>query len=257
MAGFPVVITRFLLHPSLERVRLDERNSLSSPVGGVKPCSQRGGCDPILRECDSAEADGAIGTNIPVVGHRIAQTVLCWRNVASHLRVNSQFPPAQAAIPMTAEHRRLEEARERSVPWKSWGPYLSERQWGTVREDYSEGGTPGTTLPTTRPARAPTAGGRTAWPGSPTISSGSASRWPSGMGRRQRRRARGQPPDRLDGRHRPTDAPVRDPHARPGDGAREEVVFRGVQSGGSGRMIGRPIEEFPSNKRPWKQGTRP
>ena len=35
---------------------------------------------------------------------------------------------------------RLEEARERSVPWKKWGPYLSERQWGTVREDYSEGG---------------------------------------------------------------------------------------------------------------------
>ena len=41
---------------------------------------------------------------------------------------------------MTAEHRRLDEARERSVPWKAWGPYLSERQWGTVREDYSEGG---------------------------------------------------------------------------------------------------------------------
>jgi hypothetical protein len=41
---------------------------------------------------------------------------------------------------MTAEHDRLEEARERAVPWKQWGPYLSERQWGTVREDYSEGG---------------------------------------------------------------------------------------------------------------------
>ena len=41
---------------------------------------------------------------------------------------------------MTAEHDRLEEARERAVPWKKWGPYLSERQWGTVREDYSEGG---------------------------------------------------------------------------------------------------------------------
>ena len=41
---------------------------------------------------------------------------------------------------MTAEHLRLEEARKRSVPWKKWGPYLSERQWGTVREDYSEGG---------------------------------------------------------------------------------------------------------------------
>jgi hypothetical protein len=41
---------------------------------------------------------------------------------------------------MTAEHLRLEAARHASVPWKSWGPYLSERQWGTVREDYSEGG---------------------------------------------------------------------------------------------------------------------
>jgi hypothetical protein len=41
---------------------------------------------------------------------------------------------------MTAEHLRLEEAREKAVPWKQWGPYLSERQWGTVREDYSEGG---------------------------------------------------------------------------------------------------------------------
>ena len=41
---------------------------------------------------------------------------------------------------MTAEHNRLEEARARAVPWKQWGPYLSERQWGTVREDYSEGG---------------------------------------------------------------------------------------------------------------------
>jgi hypothetical protein len=40
----------------------------------------------------------------------------------------------------TAEHRRLEEAREPKSPWKKWGPYLSERQWGTVREDYSEGG---------------------------------------------------------------------------------------------------------------------
>jgi len=40
----------------------------------------------------------------------------------------------------TAEHLRLAEARERKVDWKKWGPYLSERQWGTVREDYSENG---------------------------------------------------------------------------------------------------------------------
>jgi hypothetical protein len=40
----------------------------------------------------------------------------------------------------TAENQRLQEEREKKVPWKKWGPYLSERQWGTVREDYSEGG---------------------------------------------------------------------------------------------------------------------
>src|SRR5512139_2230369 len=38
------------------------------------------------------------------------------------------------------EKLRLEEAREGKLAWKKWGPYLSERQWGTVREDYSESG---------------------------------------------------------------------------------------------------------------------
>ncbi len=41
---------------------------------------------------------------------------------------------------MTAEHARLLAARNESIPWRQWGPYLSERQWGTVREDYSENG---------------------------------------------------------------------------------------------------------------------
>ncbi len=39
-----------------------------------------------------------------------------------------------------AEKERLEAARNEKAPWKKWGPYLSERQWGTVREDYSETG---------------------------------------------------------------------------------------------------------------------
>ncbi|HSB16426.1 MAG TPA: hypothetical protein VLE22_18390, partial [Bryobacteraceae bacterium] len=41
-----------------------------------------------------------------------------------------------------AEKKRLETCRSgaRKIPWKKWGPYLSERQWGTVREDYSEAG---------------------------------------------------------------------------------------------------------------------
>src|SRR5271170_7745315 len=41
---------------------------------------------------------------------------------------------------MTKEQRRLNEARTKETAWKKWGPYLSERQWGTVREDYSEDG---------------------------------------------------------------------------------------------------------------------
>jgi hypothetical protein len=41
---------------------------------------------------------------------------------------------------MTNEQIRLQAAKEQKAPWKKWGPYLSERQWGTVREDYSEGG---------------------------------------------------------------------------------------------------------------------
>jgi len=42
---------------------------------------------------------------------------------------------------MTAEETRLEEARQRTRHWQRWGPYLSERAWGTVREDYSPYGT--------------------------------------------------------------------------------------------------------------------
>ena len=45
------------------------------------------------------------------------------------------------ARPLTTEDLRLEESRLRKKHWKRWGPYLSERQWGTVREDYSENGT--------------------------------------------------------------------------------------------------------------------
>jgi hypothetical protein len=43
---------------------------------------------------------------------------------------------------MTREEQRLEESLQRTAHWKRWGPYLSERQWGTVREDYSPDGKP-------------------------------------------------------------------------------------------------------------------
>src|SRR5947209_9232187 len=48
---------------------------------------------------------------------------------------------------MTVEQERLQQSREHSVYWKRWGPYLSERAWGTVREDYSPYGTAWDYLP--------------------------------------------------------------------------------------------------------------
>jgi len=84
---------------------------------------------------------------------------------------------------MNSEQNRLEEAREKKVSWKKWGPYLSERQWGTVREDYSEVVMRGITSPTIRPARARTGGEKTVWPAYPMISSISASLWRYGTER--------------------------------------------------------------------------
>ena len=53
-------------------------------------------------------------------------------------------PSSQLGSPLeyvqVEEQKRLNIAREQGVPWKKWGPYLSERQWGTVREDYSADG---------------------------------------------------------------------------------------------------------------------
>jgi hypothetical protein len=55
-------------------------------------------------------------------------------------RRDSRPMSSGGAMVETPEHARLEEARTGTVPWKAWGPYLSERQWGTVREDYSANG---------------------------------------------------------------------------------------------------------------------
>jgi hypothetical protein len=48
---------------------------------------------------------------------------------------------------MTSEERRLEDSRDRQAHWKRWGPYVSERAWGTVREDYSADGSAWEYLP--------------------------------------------------------------------------------------------------------------
>src|SRR5215469_4036910 len=52
----------------------------------------------------------------------------------------SQKDPGRARKSPRAESARLRECHESVAPWKKWGPYISERQWGTVREDYSENG---------------------------------------------------------------------------------------------------------------------
>ena len=60
--------------------------------------------------------------------------------MARHHKQNGDH--AEPAKPTAAgpEHARLEEDTRRERNWKRWGPYLSERQWGTVREDYSATG---------------------------------------------------------------------------------------------------------------------
>ncbi len=84
---------------------------------------------------------------------------------------------------MATEKERLEEARQNEKLWKKWGPYLSERQWGTVREDYSDNGDAWNYFTHDQPARGPIAGARTVWPEFPTTSSSSVLRWPSGTGK--------------------------------------------------------------------------
>ena len=70
-----------------------------------------------------------------------------------------------------AEQGRLTSVDRNPSAWKRWGPYLSERQWGTVREDYSQTATPGNTFRTTTRDREPIDGARTAWPASGTTAS--------------------------------------------------------------------------------------
>jgi len=55
-------------------------------------------------------------------------------------RWNSKKTPKNEPMIQSAEYKRLEEYRERTSNWKLWGPYLSERSWGNVREDYSAHG---------------------------------------------------------------------------------------------------------------------
>lgn len=72
----------------------------------------------------------------------VAATGAAVQQVKSHAR--GKFKRAQTIVgirSMTAEADRLKEDQTREKNWKRWGPYVSERQWATVREDYSPDGT--------------------------------------------------------------------------------------------------------------------
>ena len=88
----------------------------------------------------------------PAQAWSVACTLDAWRLLkqaeqANHTRKSEQTakPPGGSRSHMPqeidAEKRRIEESRKGAKNWRRWGPYLSERQWGTVREDYSPGGT--------------------------------------------------------------------------------------------------------------------
>jgi hypothetical protein len=56
-------------------------------------------------------------------------------------RIAAQREYGGKVMPMTQEEIRLEQTRQKKAHWQRWGPYLSERAWRTVREDYSSYGT--------------------------------------------------------------------------------------------------------------------
>jgi hypothetical protein len=84
-------------------------------------------------------------------------------------------------IVKTREGKRLDENRQRTAHWNRWGSFLSERAWGTVREDYSPFGTAWDYFPTTTLARRHTDGMRMDWATAAIAIGGSASPLPCGM----------------------------------------------------------------------------
>ncbi len=70
---------------------------------------------------------------------RILQLLLRnYGTLKNYIKMATTKKTGSAELPV--EMKRLHDDKQGTAPWKKWGPYLSERQWGTVREDYSEGG---------------------------------------------------------------------------------------------------------------------
>ena len=94
----------------------------------------------LTNQCTGRRPTRAIRTTTPATSPTATRAR---RRTTSSARPSCRCSDESAdcgAVAATEEHERLEQARTGAVPWKAWGPYLSERQWGTVREDYSAGG---------------------------------------------------------------------------------------------------------------------
>ena len=87
----------------------------------------------------------------------------------------------KSEIIKTMEKNRLNEAKENKIPWKKWGPYLSERQWGTVREDYSDNGDAWNYFPHDHPVPGHTNGAKMGLPVFRMTNNFSVLRLPCGM----------------------------------------------------------------------------
>src|SRR5947199_3742800 len=88
--------------------------------------------------------------------------------------------PVSRRKTMTREELRLQEARDRTAHWRRWGPYLAERQWGTVREDYSPYGTAWEFFPPAPAGSGRYGGGEAGSPGSTATTGPLSPRWPRG-----------------------------------------------------------------------------
>ena len=140
--GFSVAIMFLAPLPPWKASAITSRVILSIATRDVKARrSGRRGWLEFAGIADSSEGTGPAREIVADSRRRSVRIAVMLDELRSTSSVHfSRFPARSGQAPMTAEHDRLEEARERAVPWKQWGPYLSERQWGTVREDYSEGG---------------------------------------------------------------------------------------------------------------------
>src|SRR4051794_9556831 len=130
MAGFRAVVMGPRSSSPLLRSRRDAPASL--PSGG--PCRKDAFASGRSRP------NPRVLTSLPGIKHQIESfflvrftILICWVYTVNipRLPLLALLSPARPRRPlMTAEHVRLEAARQQSAPWKQWGPYLSERQWG-------------------------------------------------------------------------------------------------------------------------------